>query len=231
MKCPYCGADNATDSEFCGACYRKMHIPAEIRAEEKARKFLKAGFAAIPPAESAGEPRPVFRLWFRLAVIAGLFAFYLQWLRKDDYFSLLDFVNLAFHEAGHMILGFLPRFVMMLGGTIFQLLIPAVCLVHLKLRGSNLGWQLCLFWIGENLLNISIYAGDAINQVLPLVGGGEHDWTYLLTETGLIAHPAGVGKVFFLAGSAVIFWSFHLIVKDALAREKIELGHKFRDPA
>ena len=225
IKCPYCGADTAADSEFCGACYKKLDIPEETRDGVKAQKILRSAFSGVPETGPDIGARPAVRLWFRLALITGLFLFYLQWLRKDNYFSPLDFVNLSFHEAGHVFLGVFPRFVTVLGGTIFQLLIPAVCLVHLRLRGANLGWQLCLFWIGENLLNISIYAGDAINQALPLVGGGEHDWTYLLTETGLIAHTTGVGKTIFLAGSAVIFWSFYLIGKDALTREKIELGH------
>ena len=229
VKCPYCGADNSADSEFCGACDKKLHITDEIRAVVKAQKILESAFSGVQAAGPGAGARPAFRLWFRLALIAGLFLFYLRWLRKDNYFSPLDFVNLSFHEAGHIFLGVFPRFITVLGGTIFQLLIPAVCLVHLRLRGANLGWQLCLFWIGENLLNISIYAGDAINQALPLVGGGEHDWTDLLTETGLIAHTAGVGKTIFLAGSAVIFWSFYLIGKDALSREKIELGHRFPD--
>ncbi len=110
------------------------------------------------------------------------------------------------------------------GGTLFQLLVPAVCLVHLLRRGANLGWQLCLFWLGENLLNISIYAGDAVKQELPLVGGGEHDWTYLLTELGLIAHTTGTAKAVFFAGSAVIFLSFYFICSDAFRRESIEFG-------
>jgi hypothetical protein len=224
VKCPYCGANNAAYNEFCVACYKKLHIPAEIRAEVTAQKTLKSAFSGAPSPVSAMELRPAFRLWFRLALVAGLFLFYLQWLKKDNYFSPLDFINLPFHEAGHVFLGFFPRFVMMLGGTIFQLLIPAVCLVRLRMRGANLGWQLCLFWIGESLLNISIYAGDAIAQALPLVGGGEHDWTYLLTETGLIGHTVLVGKTIFLAGSAVIFWSFYLMGKDARNRETIEFG-------
>lgn len=221
--CPYCGACNALDSEFCGACYKNLHIPAEVRAEARVRKLMSGPEAFS--AASAGESRPAVRLWARALLIAGLFLFYLQWFKKENYFSPLDFVNLAFHEAGHIFLGFFGRFIMFLGGTLFQLLIPAVCLVHLKRRGANLGWQLCLFWLGENLLNISIYAGDAIKQALPLVGGGEHDWTYLLTETGLIAHPAGVAGALFLAGSAVIFLSFWLIGRDALAREPIALGN------
>jgi len=224
-KCPYCGAANALDGEFCGACYKKLHIPVEVRAEAKAEKILAAAGRPRPePVGGGGPSLPAFRLWARLAIISGLFFFYTRWLNHETYFSFLDYVNLAFHEAGHIFLGFLGRFIMTLGGTIFQLLIPAVCLVHLLRRGANLGWQLCLFWIGENLLNVSVYAGDAIKQELPLVGGGVHDWTYLLTETGLIAHPAGVAKVIFLSGSAVIFWSLYLIGRDALNREPIELG-------
>lgn len=217
--CPYCGAANPLDSEFCGACYKKLHIPDEVRAEARAKKIL-----ARPAPAYREPPRPVSRLTVRLAVIAALFFFYTRWLGKENYFSLLDYVNLAFHEAGHVFLGFFGRFVSMLGGTIFQLLVPAVCLVHLLRRGANLGWQLCLFWIGQNLLNISIYAGDALKQALPLVGGGEHDWTYLLTELGLIAHTPAVAKAIFLCGSAVIFWSFYLIAKDAVNREPLELG-------
>lgn len=222
--CPYCGAGNPLDNELCGVCFKNLRIPAEVRAEAKLRKFMlgpaPAAVARVPRIQAPAAAR----LWGRALIIAGLLLFYLRWLKKDNYFSPLDFVNLAFHEAGHLILGFFPRFIMVLAGSLFQLLVPAVCLVHLMRRGANLGWQLCLFWIGENLLNISIYAGDAIKQELPLVGGGVHDWTYLLSETHLIAHPAGVARVIFLAGSAVILWSFYLIARDALNREPFELG-------
>lgn len=223
IKCPYCGAGNAPETPACGLCHKKLHVPPEAVAEAKARKLL-AAFAGAQPAPAQPGERPASRLWGRLALIGGLFIFYLQWLREDKHFSLLDYVNLAFHEAGHVFLGFFGRFIMMAGGTIFQLLIPALCLAHFKRKGANLGWQLCLFWIGQSLLNISIYAGDAIKQELPLVGGGEHDWTYLLTELGLIAHPEGVARAIFLAGTALIFWSFWLIALDAKNREPVELG-------
>lgn len=223
VKCPYCGADNAPDSVFCGACFKKLQIPGEIRAAFKAQKIIAASSGVLAAlGETSG--RPASRLWGRLALISGLFFFYTRWLANENYFSPLDFVNLPFHEAGHIFLGFFGRFIMMSGGTIFQLLIPAVCLFHLKRRGSNLGWQLCLFWIGESLLNISIYAGDAIKQALPLVGGGEHDWTYLLTELGLIAHTQATARLIFLLGSAVIFYSFWLIGRDAVNREPLKMG-------
>ena len=229
IPCPYCGEANPPDGEFCAACYKQLHIPAEVRAAAKAGKIIAAASGARPAAEPvAGETRPASRLWARAAMISVLFLFYTRWLAKENYFSPLDFVNLAFHEAGHVFLGFFGRFISMLGGTIFQLLVPAVCLVHLMRRGANLGWQLCLFWLGQSLLNVSIYAGDAVKQVLPLVGGGEHDWNYLLTELGLLAHTEGVARLIFLAGSAVIFYSFYLVGKDAQTREPIELGNAQR---
>jgi hypothetical protein len=223
IKCPYCGAGNAAHCEFCGACYKNLHIPAEVRAAAKAKKIIAGSFARAGKPE-AKETRPAGRFWGRVILISGLFLFYTRWLKTENYFSFLDYVNLAFHEAGHVFLGFFGRFISMLGGTVFQLLFPVICLVHLKRRGANLGWQLCLFWLGQSLLNISIYAGDAINQALPLVGGGEHDWTYLLTETGLIAHTPGVARSIFLLGSAIIFYSFYLIARDAGNREPVELG-------
>jgi hypothetical protein len=232
VKCPYCGATNTLESEFCGTCYKKLMVPPEVRAEAMAARLMAqavregpfsdhAGRGAAPPqaAQSAAVRR-----WGRAGLAAGLFLYYTRWLAEPEHFSYLDFVNLGFHEAGHIFLGFFGRFIMFCGGTIFQLLFPALCLAHLRRRGANLGWQLCLFWLGENLLNISVYAGDAISQTLPLVGGGEHDWTYLLTETGLIAHTAGVSRLIFLCGSAVIFWSLYLIGSDALKGEPVELG-------
>ncbi|PIU20071.1 MAG: hypothetical protein COT18_04155 [Elusimicrobia bacterium CG08_land_8_20_14_0_20_59_10] len=221
IKCPYCGADNHITSEACGACLKDLLVPAQVRAEAKMRE--RAAELTLPAPPSHPAQRPAYRLWIRLLVIGGLALVYLQWFRQTNYFSFLDHTNLVIHEAGHVVFGFFPRFLMVAGGSIFQLLVPAVCVAAGIRQGQNLSWQLCLFWLGESLLNISVYAGDAARQALPLVGGG-HDWAYLLTELGLIAHPRGVASVIFAAGSAVIFLSFYFIWKDALARESIELG-------
>jgi hypothetical protein len=209
ISCPYCGQENFAESEICWACYKDLRPP---RGTPPAPKEPVAP-AADPVEEPAGSVRGALG---RLALALALALFYAQWWRVENYFSPLDHINLAFHEAGHIFLGFFGQFIMTAGGTIFQLLFPAVCGVHLWRQGSRLGWQLCLFWFGENLLNISIYAGDAINQALPLLGGGVHDWTYLLTETGLIAHTRGTARAIFAAGSAVIFCSLFSLVRDGL---------------
>jgi hypothetical protein len=40
--------------------------------------------------------------------------------------------------------------------------------------------------VAENLWNVAIYIADAQEQALPLVGGGEHDWAYLLAEMDVL---------------------------------------------
>jgi len=251
-KCPYCGETNFLESEFCWACYKNLRIPKETRDGQKLAEGLtelgddttnaiyvglndrtavnnnnlSQDDLLILQASTPQNSGTKFSAYGRITLVAGLFIFYLQWIRKENYFSFLDFINLAFHEAGHLFLGFFGRFIMMLGGTVFQLMIPAVCAVHLWRQDNRLGWQLCLFWCGESLLNISIYAGDAINQALPLVGGGEHDWTYLLTATHLIAHTPATAKAIFLAGSAIVFWSLYLIARDGVEALLVRKSNK-----
>ena len=154
--------------------------------------------------------------WLKLAAAAGLFLFYLQWFRDGNYYSFLDFVNLAFHEAGHVFTAPFGRFVNFSGGTLFQITIPALCAFYFYREGNRFGYALCVFWTGENFLNVSIYVKDAVRQALPLVGGGEHDWTYLLELFGLLGRCETVGKLIFFAGSLIVFYSLFLVVKDAL---------------
>ncbi|MFH1725520.1 MAG: hypothetical protein ABII00_12995 [Elusimicrobiota bacterium] len=209
VKCPSCGELNDGEREYCWACY------AKLGAEEK-----KAAPAPGPPAEpkktlkEQSAPAGSKRLIGRVVLAIALVLMVLPFLRQEVYFSPIDHVNLAFHEGGHIVFGFFPRFLMVAGGTLMQLAIPLACAVHFLRRKSAIGAQLMLWWTGENLLNISIYIDDARRQELPLVAGGVHDWTYLLERTGLLVQNEGVARIVFLAGSALILYSVFLIVRD-----------------
>lgn len=152
--------------------------------------------------------------YFRPALAVALLLWYFQWLRNENYFSFLDYINLAFHEAGHIFLSPFGETIMTMGGTIFQLAFPAGIGIHFFMTGQDLGWRLCVFWFGENLLNVSIYMKDAIKQNLPLVGGGTHDWTWLFEKAGVLGRAELIGKSFFIAGSLIIFYSIYLIARN-----------------
>ena len=133
------------------------------------------------------------------------------------WFWVVDGANLLIHEAGHPIFGVLGiRFLMMLGGTLMQLAMPAAFCIHFLRHDQPRSADVCLFWIGLNLLHIGRYAADARAQELPLVGSGEHDWTYLLDAVGLLRFDLPVGAVIDAAGCALMalsgyaLWSRHL---------------------
>ena len=62
---------------------------------------------------------------------------------------------------------------------------------------------IALWWVAQSLWNVSVYVKDARAQELPLVGGGEHDWAYLLGELDLLPHDQAIGHAVWLAGVVV----------------------------
>jgi len=135
-------------------------------------------------------------------VAAGVLAYLTYVVLVHDGLRFLDGVNLIFHEAGHWFFFWGPEFLVVLGGTLGQLLVPLVCLVAFLREARFASALVMLWWVGENFVNISIYAADARAQALPLLGGDAvgHDWAYLLAEVGLLSHDQIVGGVFYHTG-------------------------------
>ncbi len=114
--------------------------------------------------------------WWALSLGSGLSSW-----------CFLDLVNLAFHEAGHLFFRFGGSTLGYLGGTLGQLLVPALLLANFLLRERQpFAAAVCLWWIGESLVNVSVYMADARALSLPLVGGGDHDWNELFFRFGLL---------------------------------------------
>ena len=104
--------------------------------------------------------------------------------------SYLDGADLAFHEAGHILFSPFGQTLHVLGGTLLQLLVPALLAGYFLFRRSPCSGMVCLWWLGQNLVNVSIYMGDAREMKLPLVGGGEHDWTQIFYQFGLLSEES-----------------------------------------
>ena len=96
------------------------------------------------------------------------------------------------------------------GGTWMQLLVPLAVLGSAWLRREAGGAAAAAFWLSQSVLNVARYVADAREQVLPLVGGGEHDWAAILGRWGLLAADrrlAGVLTFLGLAGGLAA-WSW-----------------------
>jgi len=141
--------------------------------------------------------------------------------------SFLHLINLPFHEAGHVIFSPFGSFITSLGGTLGQLLMPLICLGTFLFKYQNpFGASICLWWFGQNFLDIAPYINDARAGVLPLVGGntgnsspyGFHDWEFLLTETGLVHADHIIAKISFFIGTMIMLiafaWGAYLLLKQ-----------------
>lgn len=149
-------------------------------------------------------------------------------VQNNGKFNFVDYVNLLIHEGGHGIFSVFGQFVYVLGGTIMQLLIPGLFVFYYLYTRRKIPAQLSLIWLGENFMNVAVYAADARAHKLPLLGGNKvyHDWTYLLTRTGLILQDEIVGDVFRWIGISVLVFSLFLpiiIKKKETAKINLDL--------
>jgi len=120
---------------------------------------------------------------------------------------LLDWFDLAVHEAGHLgAAGFLPRLAMFMAGSVAQVAFPAAMALYFALRRGDLpAAGFCTAWAGTSAWDVSVYAADAVHQSLPLVGGGEHDWAFILGPQGFDAlHMTGTVAGFIEFSGAVL---------------------------
>ncbi len=113
---------------------------------------------------------------------------------------ILDDANLAFHEAGHPLFGLFSNRLMVYGGTLGQLIFPIVVTVSFWARREAVSFALAAVWLCENLWNIDRYMADARVQELPLVGGGEHDWTEIFSRWGVLNQDTSIAGAVHLIG-------------------------------
>jgi hypothetical protein len=105
---------------------------------------------------------------------------------------VLDLINLFIHEAGHFFFKIFGRWVYILGGSLFQVLLP-LALVIVTWRQNVRNVSYAAFWLGESLVNVSVYIQDAPFRKLRLIAKGLiHDWNWLLSGNLELAEPIGL---------------------------------------
>ena len=96
------------------------------------------------------------------------------------------------------------------GGTLFQLFVPLVFVGYFVRMKDGHAASVALWWVAQNCWNISVYVGDARAQALPLVGGGEHDWAFLLGRAGWLAKDQDLARTIHFLGVVLlvgsVFW-------------------------
>lgn len=159
--------------------------------------------------------QPISTIGFVVLLAGCGWLFLLLATDEDGFLQILDSFNLVIHEFGHPFFGTFGEWPMWWGGTWMQLLVPAVIAFAFWWQRSALSLAFVGVWFFENFLNISRYIADARAQELPLVGGGEHDWTtilayhdLLLEDTAIAATVSKIGWIGMIAcvGFAAYAW-------------------------
>lgn len=143
-------------------------------------------------------------------------------VRNVNEATLLDRVDLIAHEAGHLLFGYFGEFMLVIGGTLGQLLVPVGIGAYFVAQREFFSATVLLFWLGQNFLNISVYVKDAAAMELPMVGlgGGDviHDWNWLLLKFNILAWDQTIGNLVYGVGVLVmviaIGWGFYLSVTE-----------------
>lgn len=126
----------------------------------------------------------------------------------------VDNFNLVIHEAGHILFIPLGQFMTIAGGSLFQLMVPAIFAGYFYYQKKYYSCALVLFLLGESLINVSVYAGDAVRMELPLLGGDDsiHDWNWMLDRLSLLGRTREIAGSIRALGALLILsasvWSF-----------------------
>lgn len=227
--CPKCGyqrqAEDTAPEQLCPACglvFRKWlkglaadQELVEVDSATADTQNWKAGLSNV-----FFHPRPdLARADFFLYLVI-----YLVFCAWGFDFIMMDFrsntigqswfhnVNLVFHEAGHIFFIPLGNYWSILGGSLFQVMVP-LFLVGAFLFSNRDGFaaSICLWWTGQSIMDIAPYIADARALRLPLLGGGtgadtpgRHDWENLLRPFDWLQYDIRIATWVDVIGSGIL---------------------------
>ena len=227
LKCPKCGhprASSAAGSGVCPACglvfakwaqrvlgQERIHADVPEAGDEAHSHGLVE--LLLPPVERTDPILFYGRCaLFVLFVVWGLYFVSLDLRSNEIGESFMHRVNLVFHEAGHVVFMPFGHFMMVLGGTLGQLIMPALAGAVLLLKNRDaFGASIALWWLGQSVMDVAPYINDARDLDLMLLGGGTgrdrpgmHDWENILLDLGLIEHERGLALAADRLGEALL---------------------------
>ena len=209
-RCPKCGhhplpADQTLPAECpaCGVILAKIGAPAPrlvapALADEDDDRTLRGLLWHVPERVDV----TAFRVRVGLLVALAIWGLRLAAMDYRDGEIMGSFVHaplIVFHEAGHVVFRPFGEWVMTLGGTLGQLLMPAILCVALLWKNRDpFGASVGLWFLGVSVLDVAPYIYDALDPQLMLLTGttgadGPHDWIYLLDSMGKLSHAQGLG--------------------------------------
>lgn len=241
MKCPKCGAARAQEASECIGCgiIFEKYLKASLRKKSDIVMDSEESPEPVDYIDIARQllfyvkPEPDRTFLIARAVFFLFMSFlgirFISSSLTDEYLmnTFWHLVNLPFHEAGHIFFRLFGRFVTSLGGTLGQLLMPLICMGTFIIKTRDtFAASFCLWWFGQNFIDISPYINDARSLSMPLLGGntgmdspyGFHDWEFILKESGLIKYDHAIALLSLNTGKFLIIlslsWAGYILLKQ-----------------
>jgi hypothetical protein len=222
MICPKCQFEQS-DSKYCANCgvifekyqatldraeQNKNDIPKKPKIVSSEKKYLAEKLhAIIPSLNQPWKPVTTPALFFITLMVSLHIIFFPKTTRIEGwsfFFEMIHNVNLAFHEAGHILFGIIGNdTLMILGGSLNQILIPLIVFLSFFHQRDQTGTAFALIWFFGNFIDVSIYMADGRFLKLPLIGGLDleaHDWRNLFNRFDLWGVDQALSKIMFYSG-------------------------------
>ncbi len=139
---------------------------------------------------------------------------------KEGASSVFYFIHAPVHEIGHTVTGMmgLPEVIVIMAGSIFQLLTPIAIGVYFVWHGDYPALSLCLGWLGFATIEMATYMYDApfgnLTLVAPFSSGDDliHDFEFLFTRWHCLGSACRIGEVTAAIGYLFVFAALLLII-------------------
>lgn len=231
-KCPKCGNERQPDEpvseEECPACglvFSKWlkslvadHELADALQAEQTKHTWQSGLQNFFFNPRPGIRRGDFMVYLTVYIV--FFAWGIDFISMDFRTNAImeswfHNVNLVFHEAGHFL--FIPfgRTGAILGGSIFQVLLPLILLFSFLFYNRDaFSASIGLWWCGQSVMDVAPYIADARSLNLHLLGvgiaadsPGMHDWANFLRPRGWLSYDTTIAYWVDLVGAGVLILS------------------------
>lgn len=111
-------------------------------------------------------------------------------------------IFLFIHEGGHFLFVFFGETLSILGGSFWQIVFPLLSFLIAVRKRSHFIAPFALFWVGTNMMDVSLYMRDAPLRLLPLLGGhkSRHDWWNLFRRWEMLDSAGTFADIFYFLG-------------------------------
>lgn len=237
--CPKCGHEAASSNlSTCQSCglvyakwlrnqYRSNDKPMQVKREAQEASAFSGLLAQLLDVSSRTDPIYFYGRCLVWAVLLfwGWSFILMDYASNEAGHSFLHNINLVFHEFGHVLFRPFGEFMMFLGGSLFQVVMPLILLGAFVKQHNNFGAAVCLWWAGQSLIDVAPYIADAQSRKLMLLTGGtgqqhpgSHDWFNILFELDLLQSDQGIAAFSHYLGATLIIislaWSLILLNKQ-----------------